>query len=186
MEPAQKLAVMLDHQTVLYIINLVIYILFGIILVVLVLAIFECLNDNSHVLAMISAAFGLIWAGLVIAGGMIANIGTEVVIELYSKDPVQATSVWLAIDSVVEALGGGNEIIGGFWTLLVSLAALRANLFPKILNYLGGIIGLAGILSAIPALGELGGMIFGLGQIVWFIWLGIAMLSNRTKLAYPK
>ena len=37
---------------------------------------------------------------------------------------------------------------------------------------------IAGILSTIPALGEIGGMIFGLGQIVWFIWLGIVMLRD--------
>jgi hypothetical protein len=37
---------------------------------------------------------------------------------------------------------------------------------------------MAGILTAVPALGELG-VAFGLGSIIWFIWLGIVMLRSR-------
>ena len=38
-------------------------------------------------------------------------------------------------------------------------------------------VGGAGILSAIPALGEIGGGVFGLTQIVWFVALGILLLG---------
>ena len=62
-----------------------------------------------------------------------------------------------------DGLGGGNEIVGGLWVLLVSWAALRAGGLPRALNYLGLVIGVAGILTVVPALGELGA-IFGLGQ----------------------
>jgi len=79
---------------------------------------------------------------------------------------------------VVNGLGGGNEIVGGLWVLLISWVALRAAGLPKALNYLGAVIGVVALLSAIPALGDLGGMIFGLGQIVWFVWLGIVMLRK--------
>jgi hypothetical protein len=65
--------------------------------------------------------------------------------------------------------------LGGLWTLLVSLAALRTGGFPKILNILGMLVGAVGIISLIPGLADLGG-VFGLGQIVWFVWLGIVML----------
>jgi len=41
-----------------------------------------------------------------------------------------------------------------------------------------------GIISLIPALNALAG-IFGLGQIIWFVWLGIVLLqSNLGKAAY--
>jgi hypothetical protein len=43
-------------------------------------------------------------------------------------------------------------------------------------NYLGLVVGTAGILSAIPALGEIGGGVFGLTQIVWFVALGVLLL----------
>ena len=61
---------------------------------------------------------------------------------------------------------------------------MRAGGLPRVLNYLGVVIGVAGILSAVPALSELGlGIIFALGQIVWFIWLGIVMLRSSPSAA---
>jgi hypothetical protein len=108
---------------------------------------------------------------------MIFNVGIDTVVDLYGKDPAQAASVWLAISSVQEGLGGGNEIVGGLWVLLVSWAALRARGLPKALNYLGVLIGVAGILTVVPALGVLTD-VFGLSQIVWFAWLGIVMLRD--------
>jgi hypothetical protein len=125
----------------------------------------------------------MIWATVIIASGMIFNSGMENVVDLYGKDPAQATTVWLAIDSVFDGLGGSNEVIGGIWILLVSWAALRAGQLPRVLNYLGVAIGVAGIISAVPALAELFIFIFALGQIVWFVWLGIVMLRGSQSAA---
>jgi hypothetical protein len=183
LDPVQKIMQLVENQAILYVMNLLIYVIFGLFLVVLVLALYDRLRAGSPALAQIAAAFGLIWAGLVIASGMVSNIGAGVVIQLHGSDPLQAGSVWLAIDSVVEGLGGGNEIVGGLWVLLVSWAALQADRLPRFLNYIGIVVGVAGMLSAVPALGEIGGMIFGLGQIIWFIWLGIALLRSETSKA---
>lgn len=177
-EPVQKVALVVENQAILYVMNLVIYVIFGAVLVVLALALHERLKAGSTALVRTATAFGLIWAGLVIASGMIANIGAGVVSGLYDTDPAQAATVWAAIDAVVEGLGGGNEIVGGLWVLLLSWAALQTKVLSKALNYLGLVVGVAGIVSAIPALGDLGGMIFGLGQIVWFVWLGIVMMRS--------
>jgi hypothetical protein len=99
------------------------------------------------------------------------------IVDLYGEDPTQAASVWLAIDSVRNGLGGGNEIVGGLWVLLVSWAALRGARLPRALTYLGGVIGVSGLVTVVPAL-EAVGTVFGLGFIVWFVWLGIVMLRN--------
>ena len=112
---------------------------------------------------------------------MISNIGTGVVVDLYSTDPDQAAATWLAISPVVEGLGGGKEVVGGIWTLLVSLAAVRAGMLHRALNYVGVVVGMAGILSAVPALGEVGGGIFGLTQIVWFVGLGVLLLRSSRR-----
>ena len=125
-----------------------------------------------------ATAFGLIWAGLVIASGMIANIGHSAVIGLFSDNQDQAVSLWLAISAVQDALGGGNEIVGGLWVLLLSWAALKGSSLPKALNYLGVLVGLAGILTVVPAFTALTD-VFGLSQIVWFAWLGIVMLREN-------
>lgn len=74
-------------------------------------------------------------------------------------------------------LGGGNEIVGGIWVLLVSWAALRGARLPRALNYLGVVIGVAGLVTIVPAL-EAVRAIFGLGLIVWFVWVGVVLLRS--------
>ena len=182
LEPAQKVASFVNNLSLWYILNLVVYIIAGFFLVVLVLALYDRLKTSSPAIMQVATAIGLIWAGLVIASGMIANIGIENVVNLYNTDPAQAAPVWVAIDSVRDGLGGGNEIVGGVWILLVSWAALQAGGLSKALNYLGVVIGAAGILSAFPGLRDVG-MIFGVFQIVWFIWLGIVMLRGSKNVA---
>jgi hypothetical protein len=85
---------------------------------------------------------------------------------------------------VASGLSNGNgEILGGLWTLLVSLAALRAGGLPKGLNMLGLLVGAVGIVSILPGLTGLTG-IFGLDQMIWFAWLGIVLLrGNPGKIA---
>ena len=185
-DPVQKVALLVDNQAILYIMILIIYVIFGVSLVVLALALYQRLKAGSPAMMQTATVFGLIWAGVVIASGMIFNIGLGVVVDLYGTDPAQAATVWLAISSVFEGLGGGVEILGGLWLLLLSWAALRAGGLPKTLNYLGVVIGVAGVLSAVPALGEIGGLVFGLGQIVWFLWVGVVLVRSSLSVAVQK
>ncbi len=178
---AQKMNMLIEYETILYVMNLLIYVVFGAALVVLSLALHDRLKAGSPALSQVATVFGLIWAVLVIAAGMIANIGTGVVVDLYAQNPAQAETVWLAVEVVYDGLGGGNEIVGGLWTLLVSWAALRTGALPRLLNYLGIVVGAAGVISAAPALAEIGGIVFGLGQIVWFVWLGIVLLRGDQR-----
>jgi hypothetical protein len=183
LDPGQHVAFLVDNQAIMYTFNLIIYVAFGVFLVVLSLALYERLKTGSPAMIQTATAFGIIWATLVIASGMVANIGMGVVVALSSSEPAQAATVWLAIDSVRNGLGGGNEIVGGFWILLASWAALRAGGLSRWLNYLGLVISLAGILTVVPALGEIGGIVFGLGSIVWFVWLGLSMLRSSPNTA---
>mgnify|MGYP001384114224 CR=1 FL=1 len=173
-DPVQQMAVLTENQLNLHILYLIAYQGFAIALVALTLALYDRLQAGSSAMMQTATAIGMIWATVVIASGMIFNIGMDTVSHLYAKDPAQALTVWLAISVVCNGLGGGNEILGGLWILLISWAALRAGGLPRILNYLGALIGIAGIASALPGLGEVG-LIFGLGQIVWFVWLGIIL-----------
>lgn len=183
-DPVQKVALLVENQSFLYILNLFTYIIFGILLVVLSLAIYDRLKVGSPALVHTATAIGLIWACVVMASGMVANVGMTTVVDIYGRDPAQAATAWLAIDSVALGLGGGGgEILGGTWILLVSWAGLRAREYPKALNYIGMVVGLAGLITVIPILGELRGLIFGLGQILWFVWLGVVMLRNNPNLA---
>lgn len=175
--PAESVAFLVDHQPGLYIWNVIIFIVFGLFLVPTVLALYERLSSRTPMLAQASAAFGLVWAGLVLAAGMITNIGIGTIADLNETDPAGAETVWSALDAVQNGLGGGNEIAGGVWVLLVSLAALRSGALPTAMNYLGIISGVAGLVTVVPALEDVGA-VFGIGLIVWFVWLGVTLLRE--------
>ncbi len=181
-EPVQQVVFFIDNQAIIYIGNLFTYVVAGVFLVVLSLALYERLKAGSPAMVQTATAFGLIWAGGVIAAGMVYNTGMGTVVDLYGKDPAQAATVWMAINSVFEGLEGGNVISGGLWTLLVSWAALRAGGLPKALNYLGVAVGVAALLTVVPAL-EVLFFVFGLGGIVWFVWLAIVMLRSSPSAA---
>ncbi len=181
-DPVEQVVKLVDHQVVQHILYLIVYQIWALFLIVLVLALYERFKDDSPSMMQTATAIGMIWAGIVIASGMIFNIGMDNVVDLYDKNPDQATTVWLAIESVCDGIGGGNEMLGGLWVLLISWVALQAGKLSKALNYLGIVIAVAGIISALPGLGEVG-MIFGGIQIVWFIWLGIVMLRGSSSAA---
>lgn len=177
-DPAEKLAFVLTNRINMQITHLLMYVLFGIFLVVLALTLYERMKNDAPRLMLIATAFGLIWSGALIASGMIYNLGLDTVATLYAVDPAQAALAWLPFEGVSEAIGGGNgEILGGTWTLLVSWAALMSGRLPKSLNVWGLIVGAAGVISMVPGLHDLGA-IFGMSQIVWFIWLGIILLRD--------
>lgn len=178
-DPRDAVAFLVDNQVPLYVWNLLIMIVFGVALVPLVLALHERVKGTSPVLARTATVFGLIWSGLVIATGMIVNIGFGTVVDLNESDPEMAATVWSAVDSVSNGLGGGNELVGGLWVLLFSVAALRAGWLPRGVNWFGAVIGVAGLVTLVPQL-ELVGAIFGLGLIVWFVWVGITMLRGES------
>jgi len=182
-EPAQKVALLVDKSMVIYLTNLVLYVLFGVFLVVLALALYERLQAVSNAIIRMATAIGLIWAGVLIASGMVANAGIAPVVALYGKDPAQAALAWVAIESVTNGLSNANgEILGAVWTLLVTWAAWHGKGLPQRLNYLGLVVGVVGLISAVPGLNDMTGL-FGVSQMLWFIWLGIVLLRWKPSAA---
>jgi hypothetical protein len=109
---------------------------------------------------------------------MISNIGIEAVADLADTDPDRAVSVWSAIDAVTNGLGGGNELVGGIWIGLVSIAGFVTARLPRWLNVTGVVTAIAGLVTVVPQF-EVVEMVFGLGSIVWFIGVGIALLRRN-------
>jgi hypothetical protein len=180
-DPAQKVALNVENETVVFSTNLLMYVIFGFALIVLSLALYDRMKSGAPALMQVATAIGIIWAGSLIASGMAANAGLATVVALHAKDPAQAVLAFQGIEAVTNGLGNANgEILGGIWTLLVSLAALRTGGLPKELNILGVSVGAVGIITIIPVLTALTG-VFGLGQIVWFVWLGTVLLSNNAS-----
>ena len=182
-DPAEKVALLVGNHGSLHVMYLITYVIFGIVLSVLALALYARLKDGAPTLAQAATAVGLIWAFVLVASGMLFNAGMGAVVGMHGANPVQAVSAWQAIEPVALGLGGsGGELLGGLWVLLVSSAALRTGELPKALNWLGVAIGTAGVLSVVPVLRDLA-YGFGLLQIVWFVWLGVVMLRSTAARA---
>lgn len=180
-DPTQYVAFLAGNQTLMVTWYIIIYLIAGVFMVPLSLALHARLKVNAPALMQNATAFGLIWATTIIISGMIQVNDVGVLADLYAKDPAQATTVWLALSAVERGIGGVIELPGGVWVLLVSWAALLAGGLPKPLSYLGVAIGVAGIVTVVPALGE-GGSVFGLGFILWFIWAGLVMLRGAESM----
>lgn len=177
-DPAEAVAFIADNQMALYVWNNIIHIVFGIALVPLVLAIGDRLRSAHSPLARISSVFGLIWAGVIIATGMVTNIAYATVSDLHATDPEMASTVWASLDAVTNGLGGGNEVLGGIWVLGISIVALRERLFARWINYLGVVMGVSALVTIVPALEDVGA-VFGLGLIVWFAAVGITLIKDH-------
>ena len=178
-DPSQIVALLADNQAIMRLWLQIIWLVFGVCLIFLALALYERLKAGSPALAQVVTIFTLIWAVLVIVVGALSINNLSTVVELYDKNPAQAATVWLTLNSVETGLGagGGETIVTGLWFLLLSWAALQARALPRLLNYLGVVIGVAGILYVFLASAGLLA-VNALGLIIWFIWLGIVMLHR--------
>jgi len=176
--PAESVDFLVDHQGTLLAWYLGIFIVFGAALVPFGLALRKRLVPDAPILADAAVVFAMIWAGLMYATGMISNIGIETVADLAESDPDRAVTVWSSIDTVTNGLGGGNELVGGIWILLVSIAGLTTRLLPRWLNVVGIVTAVAGLATVVPAF-EAVEMVFGLGSIVWFIGAGVTLIRRH-------
>jgi len=178
-DPSRAVALLADNQAIMRLWYQIIWLVFGVCLIFLSLALHERLKAGSPVLAQAGTMFTLIYAVLVIVIGALAINDLSTVVRLYGADPAQAATVWLTLDTVETGLGagGGETIVTGLWFLLVAWAALQARALPRLLNYLGLVVGTAGILYVFTASAALLA-VNALGLIIWFAWLGIVMLRG--------
>jgi len=173
----EHLRFLADNTLLLNVWYAAIYLAFGAFLVVQSLALLS--RVGASFMARVGTAFGLIWATLMFAVGMTAMIGSDMVLDVAAQDSALAASMWATIQMLIQGLGGGIELVGGLWITLMSVAALRSRSLPKNLNYLGLVVGAAGILTTTLLLPDVLTALFGLGIIVWYVWIGITMLRSE-------
>ncbi|MDN3651481.1 hypothetical protein QWY77_01615 [Thalassotalea ponticola] len=173
---SEKMTYLAENQVVFSMVYFLMYVVFGILLTVLVVGLYERLKSANNLMANLGSVFGVVWVVLVITSGMLANIGLSHAVKLMDISIEKAFDMWRIISVLIESLGGGNELVGGLWVLLISGAALTANVFGRGLNYLGLTVGISGIATVYPD--ETLTEVFGITQLIWFIWLGISMLSQ--------
>jgi hypothetical protein len=174
----QKLELLADNTLLIHGMHLAIYVVFGVVLTLFVFALHETLKGVAPASARFASVLGFIWAGLLIASGMVTIAGIGPTIQLMETNPSAAALYWSGIETVAEGIGlGQGEILGGLMTVIFSISALRGGVFPRILNYLGIVVGIAGLVSVVPGLHDMAAM-FGITQLIWFFWLGAVLLRR--------
>ncbi|MGB9373275.1 MAG: hypothetical protein WCA82_03835 [Jiangellales bacterium] len=176
-DPSGSFDFLRDHQAQLAGWYFVLYLLGGAAMTVVSLGVGERLS-SAPALARVSAAFGLIWSGLIIASGSVALVGQQAAVALHAQDPDLALGTWVSTSVVQDALGGGIEVAGALWAAVVGFAVLRTRALSAGLGGLALGLSVAGAATVIPSASEAATSIFGLGLLVWFTWLGLALLRR--------
>lgn len=180
---ADKVAVILGNYSSMYAMYLVTYVFFGIALGVLAFTLYDRLKAAAPSTMRIATAIGLLWSVALVTSGMVWNYGMTTIVTLVKTDAAQAQLAWQAIEPISSALGGaGGEILGGLWVLLVSVVALRSGALPRLLGWLGVALGVVALASVVPPLHD-AAIVFGLLQIVWFVWVGVTLLMTKATAA---
>jgi hypothetical protein len=84
-------------------------------------------------------------------------------------------SLYLTLNAIINGLGLGALFTNGIWYLLVSLAAIRMGLLPRVLCYLGVPLGIASLIAfVLPPIA----LLVLLLSLIWAIWLGVFLLRE--------
>ncbi|GHG60204.1 hypothetical protein GCM10010919_03460 [Alishewanella longhuensis] len=157
------------------------YLVFGVLLAILLQALRQAIAEPQSALAGLAERFGNVWLVLMMASGMVALLSMEMTLRLLDTNTEQALALHNTYQLLTNALGGGIELVGGLWALLLSMAGLKHNVFSKSLYSLGiivGSLGIATVLHTLPYLKDA----FGITQFIWFIWLGVTLLRLAREL----
>ncbi|MCA9365297.1 hypothetical protein KC723_00200 [Candidatus Kaiserbacteria bacterium] len=167
--PSEQLAIIGNNPVLVHITTLHIYILFSFGIILLATYLYLKLKDQQPALGLLSLISGVVWSTLLIASGFISMGVTAILMNGTAVS--ELTFAWQAIDIVSNALGGGNELIGGVFTGLLSLALYKARYSSLVTSLLGVVVFVGGIISALPYLADVGIGIFVISQILWFFSL---------------
>ena len=158
------------------------YLLFAVLLAILLQALQQALPAKHCAAAGLAERFGNVWLVLMMASGMVALISMDMTLRLLDSSTEQALALYNTGNLLKHALGGGIELVGGLWVLLLSIAGLQLQRFAKALHLLGLVVGSLGILTVLHTVPYLKDA-FGISQLIWFSWLGVILLRQHSNSA---
>ncbi len=97
-DATEKVALLASHHASMHGMYLITYVLFGVVLAVLALALHARLRSAAPALMQVATAVGVMWAVVLVASGMVFNAGMAAVVALHPANPDQAQSMWQAIE----------------------------------------------------------------------------------------
>ncbi len=85
--PAEKVALLAEHQGSMSAVYLITYVIFGIALAILSLTLYRRMKDGAPVMMQAATAVGLVWAVMLVASGLVFNFGVETVVSVHTTIP---------------------------------------------------------------------------------------------------
>jgi hypothetical protein len=141
------------------------------------LGVHEHLRASQLPLLKIATAWAMVGVPLFLGLGLIELVAVPQLAQRYTQNPAEASTAFVATNAVMIGLETAGIFSAGGWTLLVSLVALQAGTFNKVLNWVGALTGLMTMVSVfVPALA----LIAVLPNLIWTIGLGSTLLRGKS------
>ena len=169
---SEKVAYLLANRILVEVSYIIGYLVFAICLIVTSVALYLVEGVHSQLLKSVTLVFGVIWAAVLFIAGMISLTSMSLMSSMDPENLSAITSIYRSMLLLENSLGGGIELIGGVWVLLLGWLSLKHGAFSRawaVFSLCKGAIGVATVFSSEPILRDL----FGLTGIVWFIWLAV-------------
>lgn len=179
--PDERLYTLSQYSGLMQLWYFLVYVVFGISLLVLSISLLENENKDHSALQQITMLMSYLWSCYIFASGFIAILSIEFLFSNHFDLGTSVIELWRDIYAIQIGLGEGSEWVGAIWVVLVNTCLLKEKRLGKKLVCFGYIISVFGFATFIPALKELGA-IFGLLQIIWFIIAGMLLLHEKRDL----
>lgn len=182
---SSRLTFLLSQRDTFFMGYIVIGIVFSLGLILLNQSLLKIFESTSPIAARFNSSLGNIWATFVLASTFIFLVSLPSLANYANTSEGNAVVVLNSVDIVIDALGGGIELLGALWVLLISYMGIKANKYAKTIHIMGVVVGIAGVLTLFSGISfletvplfEATTAIFGLGQIVWFFALANEMIK---------
>jgi hypothetical protein len=149
-------------------------IIWGIGLIFTALALYERWHSQTAYITRLMFTLAIIGTTLLFASGIAGFTSISELAKLYVQNPTDAGSAYLAVTLMAGGMRGTAIIVFGGWVLLTSWLALKRGELPKLLNYVGLVVGIVSI-----------GALVILGATYVIIILGSVWLLNFRSIWEP-
>lgn len=168
--PEQVLASLLLDVILFLSWHVIVYFVYGLSLLLLTISIFMLAVKREPEKAIAVLVVGALWSGFMLISGGVSVETIHKVAELYPHNSEAAIHLWLTMKVVLESVGGGNELIGAVWVLLVSQLFNGTNYWLKATRNAGFLIAIVGLGTLLDK-SEVCTSLFGVSLLLWFVLL---------------
>ncbi|KYN82461.1 hypothetical protein ATY35_19585 [Vibrio cidicii] len=158
--------------------NLMVYFIYGVFLLSSSVAMYLLSSGKNKFLRLIFIFTGTIWSCWMFVSASIAIETVQYISEIVFINEKLAVETWNTIRILLEAFGGGNEILGGFWVILFSLLIKIDGIISIVCRNVGFLVFFIGIATAFTNSNYVESL-FGIAIITWFLLATLSKVSER-------